>query len=286
VNKKKLISIVMPVFNASSWVSTAIKSVQEQSIQDWELWIIDDGSEDNSLEIIEPFLSDQRISLLRQKNAGPAIARNIGLEKATGEYLAFLDSDDYWMPDKLVQQLNFIDSHKECGLVHTDYRIFHEEPKVSKPFKQPGWFSRWSEEERLLVCDTIGTLTVLTYTELVKEVGGFREDLHGTEDWDLWIRISKDSKICKLNYETACYRIHPTGISQSSIQHFNELEKVYNYHIFESDVSRHIHFAAKAVINLRKAKLRFIEKSFWSSIQIGIDGLIHWFCAHTFSILK
>ena len=190
------------------------------------------------------------------------------------------------MPDKLVQQLNFIDSHKECGLVHTDYRIFHEEPKVSKPFKQPGWFSRWSEEERLLVCDTIGTLTVLTYTELVKEVGGFREDLHGTEDWDLWIRISKDSKICKLNFETACYRIHPTGISQSSIQHFTELEKVYNYHIFESDVSRHIHYAAKAVLNLRKAKLRFIERSFWSSIQIGIDGLIHWFCAHTFSILK
>ena len=281
-----LVSVVMPSFNASSWISSSIQSVQRQSYQNWELIIIDDGSTDNTIETLNTFLIDHRISLITQKNSGPAAARNVGIQKSKGEYLAFLDSDDYWMPDKLVQQLNFIDSHKECGLVHTDYRIFHEEPKVSKPFKQPGWFSRWSEEERLLVCDTIGTLTVLTYTELVKEVGGFREDLHGTEDWDLWIRISKDSKICKLNYETACYRIHPTGISQSSIQHFNELEKVYNYHIFESDVSRHIHFAAKAVINLRKAKLRFIEKSFWSSIQIGIDGLIHWFCAHTFSILK
>ncbi len=280
------ISVLMSVFNGERYLIKAIDSILNQTFKDFEFIIIDDGSTDNTIETLNTFLIDHRISLIAQDNSGPAAARNVGLEKATGEYLAFLDSDDYWMPDKLVQQLNFIDSHKECGLVHTDYRIFHEEPKVSKPFKQPGWFSRWSEEERLLVCDTIGTLTVLTYTELVKEVGGFREDLHGTEDWDLWIRISKDSKICKLNYETACYRIHPTGISQSSIQHFNELEKVYNYHIFESDVSRHIHFAAKAVLNLRKAKLRFIEKSFWSSIQIGIDGLIHWFCAHTFSILK
>ena len=282
----KLVSIVMPAFNASSWISSSIQSVQKQSYQNWELIIIDDGSTDISVEIIKTFLFDRRISLITQDNFGPASARNVGIQKSRGEYLAFLDSDDYWMQDKLGQQLKFFDSHKECGLVHTNYRIFNEDLNVSKPFKQPGWFSRWSEEERLLVCDTIGTLTVLTYTELVKEVGGFRADLHGTEDWDLWIRISKDSKICKLNFETACYRIHHTGISQSSIQHFTELEKVYNYHIFESDVPRHIHYAAKAVLNLRKAKLKFFERSFWSSIQIGIDGLIHWFWAHTFSILK
>ena len=107
--------------------------------------------------------------------------------------------------------------------------------------------------------DTIGTLTVLTVTQLIKKLGGFNNDLYGTEDWDLWIRVSKEGKIFKLNDDTAYYRIHPEGISQSFDKHLIELDKVYNQHVFQSKIQNKIKYAANSVYSFRKAK-NFLKK--------------------------
>ena len=105
-----LVSIIMPAFNSSKTIFDSINSVQSQTYQNWEMIIIDDGSTDNTKDIITPFLSDYRIKYLRQLNSGPSIARNNGINKAKGKYLAFLDSDDLWKPNKLDIQIKYLDN--------------------------------------------------------------------------------------------------------------------------------------------------------------------------------
>ena len=100
------VSIIMPTYNSSRWISDSIQSVLDQYYEQWELLIVDDGSTDNTKNIVKDFLNDKRIKYYYQENYGPATARNIGISKASGKYLAFLDSDDIWKPNKLELQLN------------------------------------------------------------------------------------------------------------------------------------------------------------------------------------
>ena len=274
-----LVSIIMPAFNASKTIFDSINSVQSQTYQNWEMIIIDDGSTDNTKDIITPFLSDYRIKYLRQLNSGPSIARNNGINKAKGKYLAFLDSDDIWKPNKLELQLNHFIRNPNCCLIHTNYSTFESNTQNSKPFRQTPWFSNWDENERLLMFDTIGTLTVLTETQLIKNLGGFNNDLHGTEDWDLWIRVSKEGKIFKLNDDTAYYRIHPHGISQSFDKHLVELDKVYNQHVFQPKIQNKIKYAANSVYSFRKAKNFLKNKNYLFFLRYICLGFCFWFIA-------
>ena len=95
------VSIIMPTYNSHQWISYSIQSVLEQYYEQWELLIVDDGSTDNTKNIVKDFLNDKRIKYHYQENYGPASARNYGISKALGKYLAFLDSDDLWKPNKL-----------------------------------------------------------------------------------------------------------------------------------------------------------------------------------------
>ena len=276
---EQMVSVIMPAFNTVQWISDAIHSIKSQTYKNWELIIVDDGSTDNTTEKIKSLFEDERIKIFRQKNSGPAVARNRGVEEAQGEFMAFLDADDLWFEDKLTKQVEHFHSHPELGLIHSMNRFFNDDPILSKPFQPPGWFINWPEAERLLVCDTIGTLTVMTRTELIRQAGGFREGLNGVEDWDLWIRISKMAEIFKLNTELASYRIHPSGISQSAPEHFRELEKVYINHAFQPDVHQRIRHGARALLLLRKAKQELLSFSLLSGFLKALQGGFHWITA-------
>ena len=105
-----LISIVVPLYNADKYIGETINSVLKQTYSNWELIIVDDCSTDNSRQVVEEFMADQRIKLIKLDNnfGGPAGPRNIGIEKAKGEYVSFLDADDLWDENKLYHQLNFM----------------------------------------------------------------------------------------------------------------------------------------------------------------------------------
>ena len=167
----------MPAYNSSNTISESICSVIIQTFKKWELLIVDDGSTDNTKNLVKNFLNDKRIKYYYQKNYGPATARNYGILKASGMYLAFLDSDDIWKPNKLELQLNHLKKNPDCCLIHTNYSTFESNTQNFKSFRQTPWFSNWDENERLLMFDTIGTLTVLTETQLIKNLGGFNNDL-------------------------------------------------------------------------------------------------------------
>lgn len=104
-----LVSIITPVYNSEEYLEETILSVINQTYKNWELLLIDDYSTDNSYKIIEKYLTDERIKYLRnERNSGPAITRNVGLEKSKGEYIAFLDSDDIWAKNKLELQIDYM----------------------------------------------------------------------------------------------------------------------------------------------------------------------------------
>ena len=119
----------------------------------------------------------------------------------------------------------------------------------------------------------------MTETELIKSLGGFRKDLFGTEDWDLWIRVSKKTKISKLNDDTAYYRINPDGLSQSFDKHLVELNKVYTQHVFQSNIKNKIKYAANSVLAFRKAKNLFSKKKYLYFIKYIYSGIYNWLIA-------
>lgn len=121
-----MISVVMPAYNVEFFISESIISVQKQTYKDWELIIINDGSTDNTVSIVEPFLIDPRIKLINQSNAGVSISRNIGIDMAKGEYITFLDSDDLWDHEFLAQMYQGIVS-KQCDVIYSGYEEFYED---------------------------------------------------------------------------------------------------------------------------------------------------------------
>ena len=125
-----MISIVTPVYNAASFIRQTIEMVKAQTYTDWELILVDDGSKDNSLEVIEAYLKempDERIRLIKKrKNEGAALTRNRGIQEARGRYIAFLDADDVWLKHKLQRQMEFM-KEKDAGFVFSAYEFGDEE---------------------------------------------------------------------------------------------------------------------------------------------------------------
>jgi len=120
------VSIVVPCYNAELFIEKTIKSIMSQTYQNWELYIIDDGSTDQSENIVLPFLGDNRITFLKNpKNSGVAFSRNIGIDKAKGRYLAFCDSDDIWEPTKLEKQINLLEN-SSSDICYTGYSLINE----------------------------------------------------------------------------------------------------------------------------------------------------------------
>ena len=128
-----LVSIILPFYNSQKFLDATIKSVINQTYKNWELFLINDGSSDNSLEIAVKYLNDKRFKLISyRKNRGPAYSRNLGIRKAQGEYICFLDSDDLWEKKKLKTQIIFI--KKKNSLLYTNYQPFSEN-KIFKEIK-------------------------------------------------------------------------------------------------------------------------------------------------------
>lgn len=129
---KNLISIITPVYNAEQYIKECIESVQAQSYENWELILVDDCSSDNSVHIIQEYLIDNRIKLYKNKvNKGPTETRNIALDVCNGDYITFLDSDDFWTKDKLEKQIRFMESNK-LDMSHGNYYFCDIEGNILK----------------------------------------------------------------------------------------------------------------------------------------------------------
>ena len=189
----KTISVIIPTFNSSKFIKKAIDSVLNQTFTDFELIIVDDGSSDNTLDIISKY-NDKRIKSIKHKhNMGVSAARNSGIKISNGKYIAFLDHDDEWLPRKLEKQLEVIEkSPEQVGLVYTGYYQIEPNRVRISPFINIANKLEGDLYQELVRGNFIVPSLVLIKKEVFKSVGYFDEKLTGGgEDLDLWLRIAK-----------------------------------------------------------------------------------------------
>lgn len=208
------VSVVTPAFNAAWIVGEAIRSVQSQTFTDWELVIVDDCSTDSTAAVIGQFASsDERIRLLRQTvNSGPAGARNAALAASRGRFVAFLDSDDLWLPRKLEQQLSFME---QCGapISHTAYRRFREDPKRAGPLLAARPVFDYRE---LLKNPGIACLTAVVDRQ---RTGPFSIPLVRNEDYALWLSLLRKGHESRgLDVDLARYRVSAGSVSGNKLR--------------------------------------------------------------------
>jgi glycosyltransferase involved in cell wall biosynthesis len=183
---KPAVSVVIPVHNRPRLVAEAVKSVLEQSYRDFELLVVDDGSTDDTVEVLRGFGEDIRLHL--QSHKGVSAARNLGIDLAAADWIAFLDSDDLWLPDKLEEQVAYLNSEPECRIVYTDEIWIRNGRRVNpkqKHRKESGWIFPRSLELCL-----ISPSSVMIHRSVFDHLGRFDESFPAGEDYDLWLRVT------------------------------------------------------------------------------------------------
>lgn len=192
------ISIIIPTYNGSKYISSSINSVLNQTYKDWELIIIDDGSTDNTESVVKEIigLSPLSIRYIKQENRGPNAARNVGLTLSAADFVAFLDSDDVWLPEKLEKQISLFNTYKNdlLGVVYCEAQVINDKSVVTNEYLEPLDRSiHGNIYQKLFYKNYImGSASgVLVKRSCFDAVGKFDEKLRGFEDWDMWLRIAE-----------------------------------------------------------------------------------------------
>ena len=201
-----LVSIIMPSYNTGSYIADSIRSVLDQSYADWELLIVDDCSTDHTEEVVGTFLTDPRIRFFKnRKNSGAAVSRNAALREAKGKWIAFLDSDDLWLPEKLEHQIRFMEE-KRCQFSYTNYHEIDENGSPlgifvtgPKRITRTGFYNYcWP-----------GCLTVMYDREAVGLIQA--ADIRKNNDYAMWLEISRHADCYLLDEDLAQYRRGRSG---------------------------------------------------------------------------
>ena len=256
--KNPLVSIITPAFNARATIGYTIESVLSQTFSDFEMIIVDDGSTDNTAQLINN-IKDERIVYIFQSNKDRAEARNHGIGIARGDYIAFLDSDDLWMQDKLEKQVPLLDENPEIGLVYSDlYYFAHQTGEDLLQYSKKVKLHKGTVPVRLIIeRNFIQSPTPIIRREVFEEVGLFDTCLIPVEDWDMWIRIVAKFPIDFIDEPLARYRVHENAIlwSQYPEKQYSAVNKMLDKveHHFDAQNT-----AIKSGINRGRALANYV----------------------------
>lgn len=251
-----LVSVVIPTFNSSKFILQAIRSVEEQTYQNYEMIIVDDGSADNTVELVSKrILFNPRIKLFKINHSGiPSVPRNYGIQKSSGEFVAFLDSDDLWHSNKLKEQLIAFKENPGLLFVYStsitfgDYNFFSPYFELLPLY----WKAARNYDELIKKGNSIPLSSVLVKRDILLELNGFDEDPElQIEDYDLWLRISKSGSFKYIPKIHVYYRIHPSQYSAD----WEIKEKRLKY----LSVKRNISLPEYRLIRNRNIFVRFIR---------------------------
>lgn len=216
-----LVSIITPSYNSAKFISETIECVQKQTYTNWEMIIVDDCSTDSTEEAVTPFLDDKRIKYLKnEKNSGAAVSRNRALREAQGKWVAFLDSDDLWVPEKLEKQIKFM----ETNGYHFTYTNYTEMDETGKSLGTLWTGPRRIGKARMTLFNYMGCLTVMyerDYVGLIQTA-----DIKRRNDYAIWIKAVKKCPAYLLDENLAKYRVRSSGWK-------NSLSRMkYNYELW------------------------------------------------------
>ena len=210
-------SVVVTCYNYARYIPPCLESVLGQTYQDFEIVIINDGSTDNTDEVIVPFLTDERIRYIKQANAGQAKAKNVGIEHARGELIAFLDADDLWEATKLEKQLPRFDD-VQVGVVYSGARYVDDQGQ-DVPFAHHSTYLQPRSgivTQNLFFDNFIAFSSSIVRKMCFDDVGLFDESIRMGIDWDLWLRISVRYRFAYVDEPLLYYRIgHPGQMSKN-----------------------------------------------------------------------
>ena len=209
--QQPLVSIILPTFGRLKYLRPAVNSVYHQSLQEWELVVADDGSDEETRAYLRMLEDDRRVKLVWLAHTGiPAVVRNAALREARGEYIAFLDSDDLWAARKLERQVEALRARVDC---RWSYTAFLQVDASGNPLPEEAerpWIPHEGDifEQVVTGRAQIRTPTVLATRQLLSEAGGFDETLLSAEDYDLWLRLALHSEVAIVNEPLVYVRRH------------------------------------------------------------------------------
>ena len=189
MSERPAVSVIMPAYRAAETIAMSVQSVQAQSLSDWELVIVDDGSPDDTAQIAASLArTDERIRVVRQSNQGPSAARNHGVRHARSDVLSFLDADDFWAPERLAGMLETLVSHPSVGVLFSRTRFVDSDtltPGTLTPF-----IRQLSARDIMAENAVCSTSNIVCRKRVFEQTGGFSEDLHYAEDQDWLLRVA------------------------------------------------------------------------------------------------
>jgi len=205
------VSVIIPVYEGEKTIKDTIQSVLNQTFSDFELIVINDGSEDSTLKIVSN-VQDPRVKVFSYPNAGLSASRNRGIALASGEYITFIDADDLWTPDKLEAQLKALQENSQAAVAYSWTDWIDE----SNQFIGRGSYITENGDvfAKLLLSDFVANgSNALIRRQALTKVGGFDESLTSAEDWDMWLRLAAHYEFVAVPSPQILYRISPSSMS-------------------------------------------------------------------------
>jgi len=271
------ISVILPVYNRAKYLGEALDSVIRQSYDNYEIIIIDDGSTDASFDIASMYAANlpKQIKVFKQINSGPSRAKNAGIEFSTGEFIAFLDSDDTWHCNKLEEQVEIAKKFDNFSFIYTGYNIIDSNGNILDQIYPDKRFSGFIHDKMWLINNTISGGTILVKKNNLLRIKGFDKNLQGAENLDLRLRLSKMGPVYYSNKLLYNYRKHESNLSsQSSIMNTSHLSLInknfvgrsyFTDKLFRKVMSKYYYSLAAQMhnndIDIKKIKLMLIIKS-------------------------
>lgn len=281
-----LVSVIIPAYNCAKYIDEAVNSVLSQTYPYLEIIVVNDGSTDNTLQIIEKF--KDRITIINQAQSGVACARNTGIKSANGDYIAFIDADDYWFKEKIQLQVSYLEKHGDMSAVYSAWKTwtpqngefpqaFSLAPVITNSdIDQEN--SGWVYDKLLFDC-IIHTSSLLAKKSVLDKIGYFDNDLKIGEDYDLWLRLSRVTKIDKLSTALSLYRINPESITNKTPLNIN-----YELVVLEQAIDRWgYNNPDGTTVSPKKIKKNLADVCFtfayqhyhFGNFDIAINALIH-----------
>lgn len=258
INNPK-VSVIIPTYNSSKFVEEAINSIILQSYKNIEIIVIDDGSTDNTKDVLNKYINDSTITYCYQKNGGPGAARNRGIKESIGDFVCFLDSDDVYLPDSILDRAQVLKNYPEVGLCFSDYflQTKQHQTKIIPHNRQYSKFNEaieFSTKERniyifpkksynLVVPSCyLHTSSCMLRKSVLDIVGLFRTDIFCAEDNDLWLRISMHCKIAFIDKVGSIYKTHRSSLYIPSERYLKDLivflEDIIRKYSFDNETCR------------------------------------------------
>ena len=233
---KPKFSVIVPLYNKAPYVRKALESVCAQTCTDWECIVVDDGSTDGSAEIAQEYAD--RVTIIRQANAGVAVARNKGVAASEGEYLCFLDADDWWKPESLEEMNRLIEAYPEAGIYATNY-IYVKTGKTHVALRLPTGTMDYPKAYMENVAMPVTSITACMPRKIFDEMGGFSEGIQLGEDFLLWAKTAMHYSIAYSEKPMAYYNNDiPASHRATRNLHRPEQHMLFNLEEIEQEIAR------------------------------------------------